>query len=86
MSLAGNPKDPEPIKKAPPKPKISSKSNPEYPAASDAITIDYDESKGRYAIAARDVQAGETVLVEKPHSGMSDSYGMPQMSKRSFLQ
>ncbi|VVD06120.1 unnamed protein product [Leptidea sinapis] len=70
MSLAGNPKDPEPIKKAPPKPKISSKSNPEYPAASDAITIDYDESKGRYAIAARDVQAGETVLVEKPHSGV----------------
>ncbi|XP_068628489.1 SET and MYND domain-containing protein 4-like [Battus philenor] len=70
LSLAGNPKDPEPLRKTPPKPKLPAKNNPQYPAASEAIQIDYDEVKGRYATATRDIQAGESLLIEKPFSGV----------------
>ncbi|XP_013167232.1 PREDICTED: SET and MYND domain-containing protein 4 [Papilio xuthus] len=70
ITLAGNPKDPEPLRKTPPKPKLPGKNNPQYPAASDAIQIDYNEAKGRYATAARDIQAGESLLIEKPFSGV----------------
>lgn len=70
ITLAGNPKDPEPLRKTPPKPKLPGKNNQQYPAASDAIQIDYDEVKGRYATAAKDIQAGETILIEKPFSGV----------------
>lgn len=70
LVLAGNPNDPEPIKKSLPKPKLQGKHNPEYPAASDAIKIDEDEVRGRFATATRDVEAGEIVVVEKPHSGV----------------
>ncbi|CAH2100286.1 unnamed protein product [Euphydryas editha] len=70
LVLAGNPKDPEPLKKTPPKPKLPGKHNSQYPAASDAIQIEYDNNKGRFAIATRDLSAGEVLLVEKPHSGV----------------
>lgn len=70
LILAGTPKDPEPLNKAPPKPKLPGKRNPQYPSASEAITIDRDDVKGRFAIASRDIQAGEVLLVEKPHSGV----------------
>ncbi|KAI5633459.1 SET domain-containing protein [Phthorimaea operculella] len=70
LVLAGNPKDPEPLKKTPPKPKLPGKNNPQFPAASEAIQIDSDEVKGRFATATRDIQAGETLLVERPHSGV----------------
>ncbi|XP_046968882.1 SET and MYND domain-containing protein 4 [Vanessa cardui] len=70
LVLAGNPKDPEPLKKTPPKPKLPGKQNSQYPAASDAIQIDYDNDKGRFATASKDIQAGEILLVEKPHSGV----------------
>lgn len=70
LVLAGNPKDPEPLKKVPPKPKLTGKANPDYPAASAAIRIDKDDTRGRFAVATRDIQAGEIVLVEKPFSGM----------------
>ncbi|XP_038209258.1 SET and MYND domain-containing protein 4 [Zerene cesonia] len=68
--LAGHPKDPEPVTKTPPKPKLPGKHNSNYPAASEAIQIDFDEIRGRYATAARDIHAGETILIEKPHSGV----------------
>ncbi|XP_047035670.1 SET and MYND domain-containing protein 4 [Helicoverpa zea] len=70
LVLAGNPKDPEPLKKTPPKPKLPGKNNPQYPAASEAIQIDYEEVRGRYATATKDIEAGEILLVEKPHSGV----------------
>ncbi|KAG6465918.1 hypothetical protein O3G_MSEX015498 [Manduca sexta] len=70
LTLAGNPKDPEPLKRKPPKPKLPGKNNREYPAASDAIQIDYEESRGRFATATRDIKVGEMLLVEKPHSGV----------------
>lgn len=70
LVLAGNPKDPEPLKKTPPKPKLPGKHNQLYPAASEAVEIDFDETKGRFAVATKDIVAGETVLVEKPHSGV----------------
>lgn len=70
LVLAGNPKDPEPLKKTPPKPKLPGKNNPQYPAASEAIQIDQDEVRGRFATATRDIEAGEMLLVEKPHSGV----------------
>ncbi|CAF4836224.1 unnamed protein product [Pieris macdunnoughi] len=70
LVLAGNPKDPKPINKIVPKPKLPGKHNVNYPAASEAIQIDHDETKGRYASASRDIQVGETLLIEKPHSGV----------------
>lgn len=70
LVLAGNPKDPQPVSKSPPKPKLPGKNNPQYPAASDAIQIDYDEVKGRFATATRDITAGEILLTEKPYGGV----------------
>ncbi|CAH2068307.1 unnamed protein product, partial [Iphiclides podalirius] len=70
LTLAGNPKDPEPLNKTPPRPKLPGKNNPQYPAASEAVHIDYDEVRGRFATATRDVRAGETLLIEKPFSGV----------------
>lgn len=70
LVLAGNPKDPEPLKRAAPTPKLPGKPNPQYPAASDAINIDYDDVRGRYATATKDIQPGEVLLVERPHSGV----------------
>lgn len=70
LVLAGNPKDPERSHKAPPRPKLTEKANPQYPAASTAIKIDSDDVRGRFAVATRDIEAGEVVLIEKPHSGV----------------
>ncbi|XP_045490330.1 SET and MYND domain-containing protein 4 [Pieris rapae] len=70
LVLAGNPKDPKPRNKVVPKPKLPGKHNIKYPAASEAIQIDQDDTKGRYASASRDIQVGETLLIEKPHSGV----------------
>lgn len=70
LVLAGNPKDPEPLIKTPPKPKLPGKNNPQYPAASETIQIDQDEVRGRFATATRDIPAGETLLVERPHSSV----------------
>ncbi|KAJ0180971.1 hypothetical protein K1T71_003056 [Dendrolimus kikuchii] len=70
LVLAGNPKDPEPLIKTPPKPKLPGKQNAKYPAASEAIQIDSDEERGRFATANMDIEAGEILLVEKPHSGV----------------
>lgn len=70
LVLAGNPKDPEQLRKTPPKPKLPGKNNPQYPAASDAIRIDQDEIRGRFGIATRDIPVGEILLVEKPQSSV----------------
>lgn len=70
LVLAGNPKDPEPLKKVPPKPKLPGKSNTTYPAASEAVQIESDNVRGRFATATRDIVAGEVLLIEKPHSGV----------------
>ncbi|XP_028033447.1 SET and MYND domain-containing protein 4 isoform X1 [Bombyx mandarina] len=70
LVLAGNPSDPEPLNKIPPKPKLAGKHNSKFPAASEAITIDTDDVKGRYATATRDISAGEVLLIEKAHSGV----------------
>ncbi|XP_041974587.1 SET and MYND domain-containing protein 4 isoform X2 [Aricia agestis] len=70
LVLAGQPKDPERLKKTPPKPKLQCAINKQYPAASAAIQIDQDDTKGRYATAARDITAGETILIEKPQSAV----------------
>lgn len=70
LVLAGNPKDPEPLKKTPPKPKLPGKHNSQYPTASEAIQIDSDEVRGRFATATKDIEPGEILLVEKPHSGV----------------
>ncbi|CAH2247975.1 SET and MYND domain-containing protein 4 [Pararge aegeria] len=70
MVLAGNPKDPEPLKKIPPKPKLPGKHSHQYPAASEAVQFEYCEAKGRFATATKDIIPGEVLLVEKPHSGV----------------
>ncbi len=40
--------------------------HPAYPSASSAITVRYDDSIGRHAVAARAVDAGEILFVEEP--------------------
>lgn len=37
-----------------------------YPAASEAITIKYDNNVGRHVVANRDVEVGEVLFVEDP--------------------
>ncbi|OWR44094.1 hypothetical protein KGM_213148 [Danaus plexippus plexippus] len=70
LVLAGNPKDPEPFKNTPPKPKLSGKHNKLFPAASETVEIAFDETRGRFAKADRDIQAGEILLIEEPHGGV----------------
>lgn len=40
--------------------------NPKYPALSNCIAFRYQKGRGRYAVAARDIQVGEFICVEKP--------------------
>jgi len=42
------------------------KKNPLYPAMSDAVTFKYEEDRGRFAIASRDITVGDVLTVEKP--------------------
>lgn len=42
--------------------------NDNIPCASDAIALRYDEDNGRHVIAARDINAGEVLVVEKPYA------------------
>lgn len=69
LVMAGNPKDPEPLKKVPPKPKLPGNHNKKYPATSEAVEINQNGIRGRFATATRDIEAGEILLVESPHSG-----------------
>ncbi|XP_032670457.1 SET and MYND domain-containing protein 4 isoform X2 [Odontomachus brunneus] len=50
-----------------PLPVIKSYNN-DIPCASDAVVLKYDENNGRHVIAARNIDAGEVVVVEKPYS------------------
>ncbi|KAF5284773.1 hypothetical protein FQA39_LY04498 [Lamprigera yunnana] len=43
------------------------KSNPKFPAASNAVTFDYDPKLGRFARAAANINAGEIIIKEHPH-------------------
>ena len=40
--------------------------NPAVPAFRDSVRICYSEDRGRYGVATRDLQPGETVLTERP--------------------
>lgn len=70
LSFAENSNDPQPVRLMPPKPKLLGNANPQYPAASEAIKIDYDVARGRFATATRNIDAGEILLIEKPYSGV----------------
>ena len=39
--------------------------NPLYPVMSDAVTFKYEDARGRFAIASRDIIVGEVLTVEK---------------------
>ena len=51
-------------KKEPEGPLVEEK-NPLYPALSSAVAFKYDKKRGRYAVATRDIQVGETIAVEE---------------------
>ena len=36
-----------------------------YPVMSDAVTFKYEEGRGRYAVASKDITVGDVVTVEK---------------------
>ncbi|XP_076242049.1 protein-lysine N-methyltransferase SMYD4 isoform X2 [Calliopsis andreniformis] len=42
--------------------------NPEVPCASNAIMVKYNEKYGRHVVAARKINPGEVIVVEKPYS------------------
>ncbi|XP_054004204.1 SET and MYND domain-containing protein 4-like isoform X2 [Hylaeus anthracinus] len=42
--------------------------NAEIPCASDAITLKYNEQYGRHVVAARKINPGEVIAIEKPYS------------------
>ncbi|XP_014486634.1 PREDICTED: SET and MYND domain-containing protein 4-like [Dinoponera quadriceps] len=42
--------------------------NNEIPCASDAVVLKYDKQFGRHVVAARNIDAGEVLVVEKPYS------------------
>ncbi|XP_014472145.1 PREDICTED: SET and MYND domain-containing protein 4-like, partial [Dinoponera quadriceps] len=42
--------------------------NIEIPCASDAVVLKYDKQYGRHVVAARNIDAGEVLVVEKPYS------------------
>lgn len=51
----------------PPLPKIETP-NKEVPCASDAVMVKYNEKYGRHVVAARKINPGEVIAVEKPYS------------------
>ncbi|VVC29601.1 Tetratricopeptide repeat,Tetratricopeptide repeat-containing domain,Tetratricopeptide-like helical [Cinara cedri] len=44
--------------------------NDAYPAASDAVSIEYAEAEGRHAVASRDVPVGSVLLVERAYASV----------------
>ncbi|CAK9824094.1 SET and MYND domain-containing protein 4 [Anthophora retusa] len=50
-----------------PQPKIKSY-NVEFPCASDALSVKYNEEYGRHIVATRNISPGEVLIIEKPYS------------------
>ncbi|CAK9808876.1 SET and MYND domain-containing protein 4 [Anthophora quadrimaculata] len=50
-----------------PHPKINSY-NVEFPCASDALNVKYNEEYGRHIVATRNISPGEVLTIEKPYS------------------
>lgn len=46
------------------------RSNDAYPAASDAVSVEYAETEGRHAVAGRDVPVGKVLLVERAYASV----------------
>ncbi|XP_050428772.1 SET and MYND domain-containing protein 4 [Adelges cooleyi] len=51
-------------------PKVYGAPNDTYPAATDAMRIEYDSVEGRHAKASRDIVAGKVVLAERAHASV----------------
>ena len=52
------------------RPPVLLKKNATYPSASESFKIVSTSSKGRHAIANRDIMAGETIIIEKPFASL----------------
>merc|ERR1712223_199767 len=46
--------------------------NPKFPTFSDAVRIRYEEGRGRFAVAAREIKVGELIAKEKPYVSLLD--------------
>jgi hypothetical protein len=46
--------------------------NPRFPTFSDAVTIRYEEGRGRFAVAARDIRPGELIARETAYVSLLD--------------
>ena len=57
-------------------PAINGINNERFPGASDAFDVRYQEEKGRYGVASRDVVVGEVLLTETPYVSVlsADAY------------
>ena len=55
-------------------PQVEEKNNL-YPALSSAVAFKFDKKRGRYAVATREIQVGETIAVEQP----AVSHPLPQV-------
>ncbi|XP_012560518.1 SET and MYND domain-containing protein 4 [Hydra vulgaris] len=52
------------------RPPVILKKNTIYPSTSEALKIVSTNSKGRHAIASRDIKAGEVIIIEKPFASL----------------
>lgn len=41
-----------------------------YPAFSNAVSVEYNETEGRHAVAVRDVPVGKVLLVERAYASV----------------
>ena len=48
------------------------KASPQFPSLSEAVLVEYEEGRGRYAVAGRDIRVGELLAVEKAVVGALD--------------
>ena len=62
-------------RKEPDGPQVEEK-NTLYPALSSAVAFKFDKRRGRFAVATRDIEVGETIAVEQP----AVSQPLPQVS------
>lgn len=51
--------------------------NEKFPALSQKVAVEYEENRGRFVVAAGDIQPGDTICTEKPYASvlLYEEYG-----------
>lgn len=51
-------------------PRLYGKQNDVYPAISDTVSIEYNETEGRHAMANKDIPVGKVLLTERAYASV----------------